>query len=120
MITGSEPKLEYFISEKNGYLVLSFVGDLTKATIGVCEKALLEISRLKPRFIVLNFHDLTRLDVSGIPTLVRMQKSLRERPAELRLCFMKPDIRKMMTEAGALRPAEFVSTLVDALRSFSA
>jgi anti-anti-sigma regulatory factor len=114
-----EIKLEYFISEKNGYLVLSMVGSITKATLGVFERAQMELRKCEAQYIVLNFHDITRLDISGVPALVRLQKSLRERPAELRICFLKPDFLRMLVEAGAVRPPELADNLLEALRSFN-
>src|SRR5262245_23814090 len=94
-----EIKLEYFISEKNGYLVLSLLGSITKSTLGVFERAQMELKKSEAQNVVLNFHDISRLDISGIPALVRLQKSIRERPSDLRICFLKPDFKRLLVEA---------------------
>jgi anti-anti-sigma regulatory factor len=115
----NDTKLDYFVSEKSGFLVLSFLGAITKSTLVVFEKAQLDVRKSEATNIVLNFHDITKLDVSGIPGLVKLQKMIRERPAELRICFLRPDFKKMLLEGGAVRPNELNNNLLDALKSFS-
>ncbi len=120
-MTHSEYKLEYFVSEKNDYLVVSLLGTLAKNTMVTLEKVQMEISKSSARQVVLNLHDLTRVEVGGIPGIVRLQKLIRDRPnSHLRLCFLRPDIYKSLAEAGAVRPAEMADNLLEALKDLAA
>jgi anti-anti-sigma factor len=117
-ITEPEEKLEYFLSEKQQFLVVSLVGSLTKSTqaeIQKCEDAILASAA---KYIVLNFHDLKEMDLTGIRPLVQLQKRIREKPAQMRLCFVKTEIFNILDGAAAIRPQELCGDLVQALKSF--
>jgi anti-anti-sigma regulatory factor len=112
-----ELRLEYFLSEKQGILVVAFLGALSKATEAVVARCQGEIeARNGLQAVVLTFHDIERLEPSGIPSLVRLQRAARERAA-LRLCFLKPAYQKQLMDSGAVRPNELEDSLINALRS---
>ena len=118
MSTETVEKFEYFLSEKQQFLVVSLVGTLTKATHGEiqkCEEAILASSA---KCIVLNFHEFKGMDLTGIRPLAQLQKCIREKPAQLRLCFVNTDIYSMMDRVGAVRAQEICEDLVQALKSF--
>jgi anti-anti-sigma regulatory factor len=100
-----ELKLDYFISRKQDFFVVSFVGALSKSTSEVLEKCQDEISASTERFYVLNFHDVSQIDISGVPSLVRLQKEVR-------------DQEKLLIGAGAIREDEVTGNLLRALQSF--
>ncbi len=110
--------LEYFVSEKQAFLVVSFLGSMTKLTSRVLEKCQSEILQSEAKRFVLSFHDVTQLEPSAIPFLVRMQKALRDKGAEIRVCFLKPEFKKLLIEAAAVRTPEVMANLIEALQSF--
>jgi anti-anti-sigma regulatory factor len=48
---------------------------------------------------------------------VRLQKAIREMPAELRVCGLHPEFKKLLEEKGLLRHSELSNNLQDALKS---
>src|SRR5690242_14895253 len=100
------PKLEYLISMKGDYLVVSLSGWITKSTAQEIEKCQAEISKNNVKFVVLNFKGVDRIDIGGVPALIRMQKSVRDLKRELRICCISPDVEKSLLETGAGRVNE--------------
>src|SRR5689334_11659007 len=98
--------LEFFISEKQDFLVVALLGTINKANAPLIEKCQLEVLTHSASYVVLSLHDVTQLDTGGIPALVRFQKAIRDKPAELRICFVKPEFHKILNGAGAIRPNE--------------
>jgi len=119
MNSESSGKLEYFISEKNDFLVVSFLGAMTKLTAPIIEKCIAEVITASAKKTVLNFHDVIQIEPGAIAPLVRLQKAVREKPGDLRLCFIKPVFLQYLHEAGAIRPAEISDNLLLALQSFN-
>jgi anti-anti-sigma regulatory factor len=116
--TGETPKLEYFISEKQSFLVISLLGTVTKATIPAIDRCRDEALKSKASNVVISLHDVNTVEISGVPALIRLQKAMRDKPAELRLAFLKPSTAKSLLEAGAVRPDELADNLLAALQSF--
>jgi anti-anti-sigma factor len=112
-------KLEYFLSEKNDYLVVSFLGAMNKLTAPEIEKCLEEAMARQARKFVLNFHDVIQVEPGAIAPLVRFQKALRDRPGEVRVCFLKPVFQRYLIDSGAIRPAEIAPNLLEALQSLT-
>jgi anti-anti-sigma regulatory factor len=120
MLSTTEAKLEFFVSEKNHFLVISLLGTLTKTTLPVLEKIQDELAQRDAKLIVLNCYDLHRVEVGGVPGIVRLQKMIRDRPStHLRICFLKPDISKFLMESGAVRPNELCNNLLEALKDLT-
>lgn len=111
-------KLQYFLSEKNDYLVVSFVGAMNKLTAPDIEKCLEEVLPKNARKFVLNFHDVIQVEPGAIAPLVRFQKAMRDKPGEVRVCFLKPTFQRYLIDSGAIRPAEIAQNLLEALQSF--
>jgi len=53
-------KLSYFIAEKQPLVIVSFVGCLTNENIGVVDHCAKEIFEKSPKFVILNFRDVTQ------------------------------------------------------------
>jgi anti-anti-sigma regulatory factor len=53
-----------------------------------------------------------------IPHLVKFQKQVRDAKKELRICAVKPEIKILLTDLGAIRATEVKNDLVEALKSF--
>ena len=115
-ITAKE--LTYLLSEKGPLLVVSVLGPVTKAYEETLTKCQDEIKAKPARFAVINLHDVTVMDYQGIAAFVRFQKAIRDKPCALRICFVKPDLKKILEERGAFRPNELTGNLREAIESF--
>lgn len=108
--------LEYFVSAKPPFLVVSFVGAMTKASMPILEKCLTELDTKKELMLfVLNLHDVSRIETVALPPLTKMQKSVRDRNGLVRVCFLKPDLRHYLIEKAAIREGEIEANLIEAL-----
>lgn len=110
---------EYFISEKNGFLVASLIG-----TIGAhVEEKLRELQeslahRPEAKKVAINFRDVSSISKECIPLIAMMQKTVRDKNASLRVCGLKPELKEQLDKAGILRPNEISDNLQTALQSF--
>jgi anti-anti-sigma regulatory factor len=113
-------KLVYFLSEKNDFLVVSFVGFMNKTTAKAIEVCHEEVLKARARFVVLSFHDIQQLEPGAVPALVRLQRMIREKPGgEVRICFLHPSFQKFLQDSGAIRPNELSNNLLAALQSLA-
>lgn len=106
-----------FISEKNGFVVVSLVGLLEEQTLARFEECVADVQKLEYARLVINFRDVTGLTSDCIPAVARLQKSARDRQAELRLCGVRPELKEKLHRAGILRPHELSDNLQTALQS---
>lgn len=111
-----EPELSYFISEKPPFAVVIFIGSITKATLGVLEACQKELSNKVGTLYVIAFRDVTAVDSNAIAPLARLQKMLRDKGA-LRICSIKPEVKKFLVEKAAIRDGEYANNLTEALES---
>lgn len=110
--------LDYFISQKDGYVVVCFIGAMSRTTTEVlelCQKELLETAAAN---VVLSFHYVSEVEVSAFPPLVKLQRTIRDRAQNLRVCQLKPEIKKLLLQAAAIRFEELFESLSEALHSF--
>lgn len=115
---GEKPSgLDYFISEKAPVGVVIFIGEMTKATLGVFDKCRDDLQGRKTKLHVIVFRDVSDVDLNAIAPLVRLQKLLRARGA-LCVSSIKPELRKFLIEKAAIREAECKNNLTEALDSF--
>jgi anti-anti-sigma regulatory factor len=108
---------QYFISEKNGFVVASLVGFLEASSVERFEQLSLDIFKSEFTKLVINFRDVSTLAPEMIPVFARLQKSARDKHAHLRICGLKPDIKERLNKAGILRPHELTDNLQAALKS---
>lgn len=109
--------LNFFISEKNSVVVASLAGALSKDTKGVIEECKQQILNIDAKHVILCFQDATHIDFIGAEALAQLQKSIRGIPAQLQLCMLPPQIKKLLFERGLIRREEIVGTLVQALKT---
>lgn len=116
----TDKELQYFISSKEQFLVISFLGRMTKSTNAIFEACQGEIASAKAQYVVLSFHDVTHVERPVIPSLVKLQKFIRDKAPdiELRVCHLKPDLGAMLVDSGAVRREELKMNLKEALTSF--
>ena len=108
---------QYFISEKNGFVVASLVGLLDQRCLAKFEELNIELSNSEFRKLIINFRDVTGVTAESIPVVALLQKMVRAREAELRLCGLKPEVKERLFKAGILRPHELTDNLRTALQS---
>ena len=118
----TDKDLQYFVSSKEQFLVISFLGRMTKSTNAVFDACQNEIASTQAQYVVLSFHDVTNVERPVIPSLVKLQKFIRDKAPdiELRVCHLKPDLGTMLIDSGAIRREELKTNLKDALASFIA
>jgi len=110
--------LTYSISEKGTLLVISLLGAGTKANETIIEKCQKEISEKQGiKSVVVSFQDVSSLDFAGAAALVRLQKSIRDRPSAVRICCLKTDFRIRLDDRGAIRTQEICKDLAESLKS---
>jgi anti-anti-sigma regulatory factor len=110
-------EFQYFISEKNGFVVASLVGMLEGTCMERFDRLSEDIFKIEFSKLVLNFRDVSGMSVDLIPHVAKLQKSAREKNADLRICGLKPEIKERLSRAGVLRPHELTDNLQTALQS---
>lgn len=112
--------LNFFISEQKHIVIATLVGALDRKCASTLEECGQEIRRRNPRWVILNFRDVTKeFDPSLVPFLARIQKETRALPSELRLAALHPELRKVLVGHGILRQEELCDNLAQALQSLS-
>jgi anti-anti-sigma regulatory factor len=110
--------LQYFIAEKNSVVILSWVGVLAHETIRTVEDCRNELLKIKAKWVVMNCRDLKpQMDKSVVPIFAKLNKTIRELPATLRLASIHPELRSYLESQGLLRNEEVVLNLADALKN---
>jgi hypothetical protein len=113
-----ENTLRYFISEKSSILVVSLVGPLTRQNISVLEACWAEIPRRTFQYAVLLLQEVSgSIERPVFPHLIRLQKTLRERPAEIRVSGLSAQQLAFLIEQGVLRSSEATVSIQEALGS---
>lgn len=112
----SAKRLEYSISEKAPYVVVSFRGIISHVTIPVIEKCHAELFQKTVQYLVLNFQDVTKIENNGIPPLHRLQRAVRDKQGMIRVCSLKKEMRALLLEAGAIRLGEVSDSLANAIQ----
>ena len=113
-------EFQYFISEKNGFVVASLVGLIEASSVERFEQLSLDILKADFSKLVINFRDVSGLSQDLIPVFAKLQKNARHRQADLRICGLKPEIKDRLHRAGILRPHELSDNLQTALQSMIA
>lgn len=113
--------LQYAISAKDAFLVISFTGKMTKASSSLLEACLNEVTLRSEQKVVLNFNAVTQIDRPVIPALIKLQKTIRDRTggSAVRVCHMEPEMSGLLIDAGAIRREELKKNLQEALASFA-
>ncbi|WII71510.1 STAS domain-containing protein [Bdellovibrio sp. 22V] len=114
-----QKSFHYNFNQKNNMLVISLIGEITPQVIPsleACRQELLaksEVSR-----VVLYFQDVETISMDAIPILAQIQREIRSKPADLRLCSLKESLREKLVRMGVVRGLEVADDLKTALLSF--
>lgn len=113
-------EFQYFISEKNGFVVASLVGQLDQNCLAKLEEMSADVSGHQFRKLILNFRDVSGVTGDAVPAIARLQRLAREREADLRVCGLRPEVKDRLHREGILRPHELTDNLQTALQSMIA
>ncbi|WP_413944398.1 STAS domain-containing protein [Bdellovibrio sp. HCB-162] len=114
-----QKSFHYSFNQKNNMLVVSLTGEITSQvlpSLEACRQELLgkhEVSR-----VVLYFQDIEAISMDAIPLIAQIQREIRSKPADLRLC-LKENLREKLVRMGVVRGLEVADDLKTALLSFS-
>lgn len=119
-------QLTYFLSEKEvvaqktNILLISLAGPINRTTAPVFEKLIEEVEKKSPGWVVLNLRDIgTTIERTQYPAFAKLQKTIRDKAAELRICSVHPELKKLLVDAGLIRTKELANNLPEALQSLT-
>ena len=111
---------EYFVSEKNGFLVASLIGSLSGSAVPKLQELHSQIAgSCDSKKVILNLRDLTLLSKDSIPAFAMLQKTVREKEMTLKICGLKPGVRDLLEKTGILRVHEVSDNLQIAIQSLT-
>lgn len=116
-----DKKLEYFISESNNLLVVSFKGMMIEKNTNVineCQKEL-NARNNKEKFIILNFNNVVSLNEEVVGSLRGLQSAIRKRPVNIRVCCLRPEWKKIFAENDVFHKEEFGEGLEATIENIS-
>ena len=114
-----QKSFNYTLSHKNRMLVVSFCGEMSSVVgpgLDACRIEILSKENLK--CVVLYFQDVPGVSPEAIAVLAQMQREIRSRGLELRLCSLKENLREKLVRMGVIRSLEVAEDLRAALLSF--
>lgn len=120
----SEDKAElplcYTLSEKNEMLVVIFTGNLGSDSMPSLDVLRAEILRKEQvTQVVLFFQRVEIMSADVISSLTQLQRDIRQKPSELRICALSPSLKERLLKMGIVRGLELQDDLRTALLSFA-
>jgi anti-anti-sigma factor len=119
-------QLTYFLSEKEVasqkavILLISLAGPINRTTAPVFEKLIEDVEKRSPGWVVLNLRDVgSTIERTQYPAFAKLQKTIRDKSAELKICSVHPDLKKLLTDAGLIRGKELANNLPEALQALT-
>lgn len=101
-------------------LVVTFSGEISTPVLAALEACRQELlAKREVRCVVLYFQNVESISADAIPWLAQLQREIRMRPAEIRLCALREGLRERLVRMGVIRGLEVAEDLKSALLSFS-
>jgi anti-anti-sigma regulatory factor len=75
------------------------------------------LAKEKVKLVVLNFAQVTAITSELVPALTSLQKSVRSKPSELRMCGFQVSLKEKISKFGILRANEMAEDLKQAISS---
>lgn len=117
-MTDEKVEFSYSIFGSETVIVVSFIGEMESKERGNLEKCQQEVSsRDNFKAVIFCFAQVSFISNELIPTLAQMQKNIREKSAELRMCSMSIPIKEKLGKSGILRATEVSEDLKLAIYS---
>lgn len=117
-MTGPYTQLTIHFAEKSGLLVLTFIGRLVRETRDELDKCLEQLQEIKPLHAIILMQGVTEIDRSVLSRFALIQKAIRDKPAELRVCSLSSRLRLYLEREGVIRTSELAKDLTTALLGF--
>lgn len=115
-----QKSFQYSFNQRNNMLVVSFSGEISTPVLAALEACRQELlSKSEVRCVVLYFQDVGSISTDAIPWLAQVQRDIRLKPAEVRLCALPGTLRERLVRMGVVRGLEVADDLKSALLSFS-
>ncbi|WP_413560909.1 STAS domain-containing protein [Bdellovibrio sp. HCB209] len=115
-----QKSFNYSISHKNKMLVVSFTGEemgsVVVPALEACRQEIL--SKEEVRQVVFYFQNIDRISSEALASFAQLQRDIRAKPADLRLCSLKGALREKLVRMGMVRSLEVTEDLKSALLSF--
>lgn len=114
-----QKSFQYSFNQKNGMLVVSFSGEINTPVLPALEACRQELlAKTEVSCVVLYFQDVEAISSDAIPWLAQVQREIRLKPAEVRLCSLRENMRERLVRMGVVRGLEIAEDLRTALLSF--
>lgn len=108
---------KYFVSSKGAFLVASLVGLLNDQHAELMQPLLTEVhDNTSALIFIFNFRDLGEIDGDAVSMLAQIQKDIRSKPAEVRLCGLRPELKAKLLNRGVIRTSEIYDNLQVAIQ----
>lgn len=107
--------LQYHITEKQGYLILSIAGALKKECWTSLGKLMSELHEKHPDYIILTLGDVSLCEESGIEGLIQLQAQARKEAKAISLCQLQPQVLNYLRSHHAIEETEIEEDLLVAL-----
>ncbi|GEM_PF-1554509 len=115
-----QKSFHYTFSQKNTMLVVSLCGEITSHVLPALEACRQELSsKQEVSHVVIHFQDVASISLDAIPLLAQIQREIRAKPANLRLCSLPENLRQKLVRMGVVRGLEVADDLKTALLSFT-
>lgn len=115
-----QKSFQYSFNQKNKMLVVSFSGEINTPVLPALEACRQELlAKREISCVVLYFQDVDSISADAIPWLAQVQREIRLKPAEIRLCSLRENLRERLVRMGVIRGLEVADDLKSALLSFS-
>jgi anti-anti-sigma regulatory factor len=115
----SDPvEFKYFTATKGIYMVISLVGSMKgKRTDPLTELEHEIMMNSSATVFIFNFRDVEDISGEAIFFMAQVQKSIRARPAEVRLCGVKPNLKSKLLNQGLVRTSEMFDNMQTAVQT---
>lgn len=114
-----QDKFAFFVSENQDVALVAFVGEIGGESGPALDRCIEQITQLTANSIVFCFRNVTAIERPSLRPLVLFQKAVRDMRRGLRLSSLKPELKRLLLEAGAVRQDELADNLAAAIQSFS-
>ncbi len=115
-----QKSFQYCFNQKNRMLVITLSGEMNTSVLPALEACRQELlANREVNCVVLYFQDVRSIGVDAISWLAQVQRDIRLKPAEIRLCALEDGLRERLIRMGVIRGLEVSEDLKSALLSFS-
>lgn len=113
----ANPRFQYFISEKAGIAIVTWLGLLNTESIPELERCATAILETKAKIVILHLREVgPKIDRTVLRPFTQLQKQVREMPAKLMVVGIHPRLSSELSSHGVLRPEEVGQNLQAALK----